>query len=346
MLVTVIVPVYKTEDYLDRCVSSIVNQTYRDLEIILVDDGSPDRCPELCDRWSRQDSRIKVIHQENGGLSAARNAGIRAATGAYIGFVDSDDWVNPDMYRRLCDAAIRCGADIAVGGRCDIVDGKMERFNPHPLAGKTLTGHEEIMEIRKNLYGHRFHDPVIEAFPMTVWNGLYKRDLLDKHSLFFENVLSEDTIFNLDVYRAADVITFTASTDYCYRKGNQGSITNTVSDATAAKYQKFLALLAEKAAAEEDPECVIRARRTAIDHCRMYVGLVERSGESFRKKKQTVRQFAENPELFCRWKGYPLNALPVQQRLLHAAVVKKYYGAALVLCSLRRLLGNCRKGRI
>ncbi len=100
-LISVIVPVYKVEAYLNRCVESIVNQSYSNLEIILVDDGSPDRCPEMCDVWSQKDKRIKVIHKENGGLSDARNAGMAIATGTYIGFVDSDDWIDRDFYEKL-----------------------------------------------------------------------------------------------------------------------------------------------------------------------------------------------------------------------------------------------------
>lgn len=97
-LLTVIVPVYKVEPYLRRCLDSIVNQTYKDLEIILVDDGSPDNCPVICDEYAAKDSRVKVIHQKNGGLSAARNAGLDIATGDYIAFVDSDDWIELDTY--------------------------------------------------------------------------------------------------------------------------------------------------------------------------------------------------------------------------------------------------------
>ena len=100
-LISVIVPVYDVEKYLDRCVESIVNQTYQNLEIILVDDGSPDNCPAMCDNWAEKDSRIKVIHKKNGGLSDARNAGMEIVTGEFIGFVDSDDWIEPEMYQLL-----------------------------------------------------------------------------------------------------------------------------------------------------------------------------------------------------------------------------------------------------
>ena len=97
-VISIIVPIYKVESYLDECVTSIVNQTYRNIQIILVDDGSPDRCGKICDDWMLKDKRITVIHKENGGLSDARNAGLEKATGDYIAFVDSDDWIEPQMY--------------------------------------------------------------------------------------------------------------------------------------------------------------------------------------------------------------------------------------------------------
>ena len=116
-MISVIVPVYKVETYLEQCLDSILCQTYRDLEILLIDDGSPDRCGEICDRYAAADPRIRVFHTENRGLSAARNLGIDHARGEYLGFVDSDDWIEPDMYERLLRAVEENGADIAVCGR-------------------------------------------------------------------------------------------------------------------------------------------------------------------------------------------------------------------------------------
>ena len=114
--VSIIVPVYKVEPYLDKCVSSIVNQTYTNLEIILVDDGSPDNCSAKCDVWAKKDSRIRVIHKPNGGLSDARNAGMAVATGELMAFVDSDDWIAPDMYEYLYRRLAEDNSDIAACG--------------------------------------------------------------------------------------------------------------------------------------------------------------------------------------------------------------------------------------
>lgn len=115
-LISVIVPIYKVEKYLDRCVESIVNQTYKNLEIILVDDGSPDNCPLMCDSWKEKDNRIKVVHKENGGLSDARNAGISVATGEYVAFIDSDDWIYEKYLEILLDGIYKYNCNVAV---CD-----------------------------------------------------------------------------------------------------------------------------------------------------------------------------------------------------------------------------------
>lgn len=114
--ISVIVPVYRVEAFLDRCVQSIAEQSYKNLEIILVDDGSPDNCPAICDAWAEKDSRVKVVHKQNGGLSDARNAGMAIATGELMGFVDSDDWIAPDMYQHLHDLMAADNSGIASSG--------------------------------------------------------------------------------------------------------------------------------------------------------------------------------------------------------------------------------------
>ena len=119
-LISVIVPVYNVEEYLPRCVDSILAQTYQNLEIILVDDGTKDNSDKICDAYAAKDSRVKVIHKENGGLSSARNAGIDVATGAYLAFVDSDDWIEPDMYEKMLGLVEKHGVKLVCAGRFDV----------------------------------------------------------------------------------------------------------------------------------------------------------------------------------------------------------------------------------
>ena len=113
-LISIIVPIYKVEKYLKKCIQSIMNQTYLNFELILVDDGSPDDCPMICDNYAKLDNRIVVLHKQNGGLSDARNAGLDVARGEYIGFVDSDDFIANNMYEKLLSGLLAEDADMAV----------------------------------------------------------------------------------------------------------------------------------------------------------------------------------------------------------------------------------------
>jgi len=162
-LLSVIVPVYKVEAYLDRCVGSILAQSYRNLELILVDDGSPDGCGVLCDQWAVRDRRVRVIHQENRGAGQARNAGLASCTGALIGFVDGDDYIAPDMYLRLYRLMEQTHAGIAECGYVE-TEGDDAPFSQVP--GERVYTAEEAM-------AEHIRDT---AFQQTIWNKLYRRE--------------------------------------------------------------------------------------------------------------------------------------------------------------------------
>lgn len=166
-LISVIVPIYKVERYLDRCVQSIVDQSYKHLEIILVDDGSPDHCPSMCDAWAARDSRIKVIHKENGGLSDARNAGMAIAGGEYIGFIDSDDYIAPAMYQLLLERLQVDGSDISACG----VDMVYEDGSAHQM----LTPEDSCV-----LSAEAAVEAVVREswLKQPVWYKLYKAELV------------------------------------------------------------------------------------------------------------------------------------------------------------------------
>ncbi len=163
-LISVIVPVYNVEQYIERCVDSILCQTYSNLEIILVDDGSLDKCGEICDRYAKQDSRIRVIHKINGGLSDARNVALDMVTGEYIGFVDSDDWITPDMFEYLYNGIVNGKADISV---CNYISAwKYKYILLHGYYKDIVYTSQEAL---KELFSEH-----LENF---AWNKLFKREL-------------------------------------------------------------------------------------------------------------------------------------------------------------------------
>lgn len=169
-LISVIVPIYNVEKYIHKSIDSILNQTYTNLEIILVDDGGMDHCPAICDDYARKDRRIKVIHKENGGLSDARNAGVRIAQGAYIGFVDSDDFIKPDMYEKMLTRLKETGADIAVCNyACVRTDGTLieERNRNASVVDEVFDTRQAVEQLCGPDY----------AYWVTAWNRLYKADI-------------------------------------------------------------------------------------------------------------------------------------------------------------------------
>ena len=144
-MISVIVPVYKVEKYLPRCMDSILNQTYRNLEIILVDDGSPDNCGAICDQYAQQDARIRVIHQENRGVSAARNAGLDSMRGEYLTFVDPDDWLAPDMIEHLYNRILQDNSDMAIGQMIKVFeDGHTQPSYCAWMRDMKITGQEAL----------------------------------------------------------------------------------------------------------------------------------------------------------------------------------------------------------
>lgn len=338
--VSVVVPIYNVEPYLKECVDSLLSQTLEDIEILLVDDGSPDRCGEIADEYAWKDSRITVIHQKNAGLGPARNTGIAHAIGEYVGFVDSDDWVNPMMFERLYAAALQYHADIVVGGHRDMVRRKVRRTYQHPLADQVLKGANQIMPVRNRLFGHLPDDKEVESFPMRVWTAIYRNAFLRENEIRFEKILSEDTIFNLSAYKYADVIAFTRDTDYCYRMEEHPSITKTFSSKKLAQHEEFVDLLDGLAKHEcfQHEQCLMRVKRTAIEYCRIYAGLVANSGLPLQDKWKYLYELSKSKMCTEKCEGYPLSTLPRQQRIFQKALSQNREWEVLILIHLRKLL--------
>lgn len=203
-LLSVIVPVYKVENDLDKCINSIVHQEYKNLEIILVDDGSPDRCPVICNQWAKKDQRIKVIHQKNKGVSSARNAGMSIAKGDYIAFVDGDDFLSLSMYNVLINTIQKYAADIAACGRFIYTDG---------VVGQSYRTKEQMAvsnqeAVKKMLCG--------DGVDIAVWDKLFRTEII-RGIQFPETKLYEDAFFAFRAVKNARRIAFTGTCEYYYR---------------------------------------------------------------------------------------------------------------------------------
>lgn len=210
-MISVIVPVYKVEKYLKRCVRSIQKQTYTDLEIILIDDGSPDACGKICDEFSNEDKRIKVIHKENEGLSAARNTGLQYAMGEYITFVDSDDYISETCYERLINAIEKYETDIAMCGSLCVDEN-----------GKVLS--QDIFEEGKIYTGKEIVNEYVLSLKTSVWNKLFRKEILINSEFPYGRIHGEDLVFITSLLSSDTRLVTVEEKGYYYVK-HEGSIT-------------------------------------------------------------------------------------------------------------------------
>lgn len=207
-MVSIIIPVYNAEKYLHRCVDSILHQTYKNFELILVDDGSKDCSPQICDEYALKDNRVKVIHQNNSGVSAARNAGLDFCSGQFIAFVDADDYIGPKMIHKMM-SGFQCGADIVISGfvRCHEKQEKAVFVNaPEEF---------DLQNLKENYDTYKISN--------SAWAKLYRRDLLGDIRFNDKVSMGEDLLFNLQYYNNCRNFACVQEADYYYDCTNQNS---------------------------------------------------------------------------------------------------------------------------
>ncbi len=201
--ISIIVPIYKVEKYLNKCIDSVLCQTFTDFELILVDDGSPDSCPKICDDYAKKDSRVKVIHKPNGGLSDARNAGIEVAGGDYLAFIDSDDFVAPDTYEHAYNLMLEHNADMVVYDAVIVGETDDATFTD---ATKTFVMDKDLA--LKEMIVNR-------KFSVNAWNKLYKKELFS--SLRYpKGMLYEDLALTYKLIDLCNTVVYTSAKKYAY----------------------------------------------------------------------------------------------------------------------------------
>ena len=232
--ISVIVPVYKVEKYLPKCIDSLLSQTIQNIEIILVDDGSPDNSGAICDEYAAKDSRIKVIHIPNGGVSTARNIGIENAKGEWVSFIDSDDWIEDDYLFSMYNHAKKYDLDIVVAG-------VTVEFSNEDRISIQKNEQQEVFTVTRDL-GKAYHNLIKKSLSHYLWNKLYKKSFLDEYNIkMLPGIpVGEDFLFNIDAFINAKAIGLVTNIGYHYiRTGGESALTRYHSNLDIA-YKKSL----------------------------------------------------------------------------------------------------------
>lgn len=332
--ISVIVPVYNVEKYLDRCIQSILNQTLKELEIILVDDGSPDNCPALCDEYAQKDARIKVIHKKNEGLGFARNAGLNLASGKFVSFLDSDDWVAPAMYETLYRVAEKM--------KCDTVYCSLQYYySKDKIIPFEEVGQEVFFRGRKSV--DSFLLDMLAPLPsyrsdvkymVSVCKAIYLRKIIEDNQLRFVSekvVASEDMFFHVRYLKLAENVGFIPEYFYNYFQ-NECSITHTYTEDKIERLKRFIqemhSLFAEYFA-EED--YWVRLQRKALHYLRnsLYIKYQIVKKKSFSIQNYELKQICKDAFFYHYLNNYPYQLLPMKHRLFYLLV--KYRATLLLL---------------
>jgi glycosyltransferase involved in cell wall biosynthesis len=354
--ISVIVPVYNVEGLLPRCADSILSQTFEDIELILVDDGATDKSGAVCDEYAKRDGRVKVLHMQNGGPSAARNAGLAAAGGEYIGFVDSDDWIEPEMYDNLLGAARRSGSDVVFGDF--IMETGSGAHTVSMSAGHAGNYYDRsgiISDILPYFWG--FGDGELENYrslcPIAttcsyVWLCLYKASVIREGNIEFPSeklYYNEDNLFNLLFFLLADSASYAGGALYHYYS-NPGSFTASFSpDFLNAKLNKYEFLRSRAALCPAEGLEKRLENKTALESGMIVNYYAGRRGLTLREKTRWVKKILDSPEIAKSLAVFPSGAALGHADRLYISFAKKK--AALPLAVMSGVYGRIsarRKG--
>lgn len=333
--VSIIVPCYGVERFLDRCLNSIVNQTLNDIEIILIDDGSPDRVPEMCDDWARKDSRIKVVHKENGGLGFARNSGIDVAEGEYVAFVDSDDFVDVKMYETLYAEASRLNADaVFCGWNKETFKNAWIKKNDFD-AETIIVDKDSVQKMVLDMVASAPHERLERKYEMSVWHGIYRKKIIDSHNIRFEServVASEDLPFQVDFLLNSRKVIFVPQFFYYYCL-NGTSITAVFKKEHFDRFKYLRNLLMVKL--NGVPFGEERCNRFFIGYVRSHLSHLYKT--DIPQKKKIVENIVYDKYWDDITQNYPHSNLPFYHRIVYRLICDKKITLLIVVLNLARV---------
>lgn len=339
--VSVIVPIYNGERYLHRCINSIINQSLKEIEIILVDDESSDNCPSLCEEYAEKDERIIVIHKKNEGVGYARNSGLNIARGEYVGFVDFDDYVSSDMFEKLYTSAQKNNADIVF---CDYYEDNGKKIKPVMDTGeKVIKGEKAVNNYLLEMVGEvpSYHKDFKHL--MTVWHGIYSKKIINENNIRFcseRKYISEDIMFHIDIIPKTDVI---CKIDdplyfYCY---NEKSLSRQV---RYDRFKKDLILYYELnnrlSKLFNYDMYYLRTQRFLLARARVSIMQIINCARGLSKdeRKERIFEIIDNNEIEKICRSYPIKQLPFHHRMFVEAVKNKDYFKILLLVKVKKVL--------
>lgn len=332
-IVSVIVPIYNAEKYLHECVDSILGQTVRDIEVILVNDGSTDRSPEICDTYAQKDNRVQVVHKPNGRAASARNAGLRVATGEYVAFVDADDWIALDMYEKM----LAMKADICL---CDYV--RCKGAEQVPFSQPSIRyGYYNKADIQKEVYPHLVMDGL--EYPVTISNCvlLIKRKILTDNNLSYREdiLISEDAPFGSEVLYCAESFAYLKGEYFYHYRMTEGSSSKTYKpwwwDSSLKINEETERFFAN--CSDYDFTQQIKSNMFYLARAELYYILC--NNELSRKQQNVkMREVMTHPRVVRMMKGYDVSGYPLSFKMLYWSIRYQSIG-------LRRLVKGLSKIR-
>jgi len=340
-LISIIVPVYNVEKYLNRCIESIQNQSYRNLEILLVDDGSQDQSPKICDDLASQDQRIKVIHKENGGQGLARNAALDIANGAYVAFIDSDDWIGPDHIKNLYDGLKRCSADVAIGSYTAASLDQSLKICRTSLEERIYEGQDITKKLILPLVGADegfYSDVQVNA---STSMSLYSMKLINEYGIRYldvRRVVGEDLFFNLDIYFRAKKIVVVDEIGYFYFE-NENSTSRKFDSKRFDRTLEFKKALKMRAAFMGlEKEAEIRIERSFLMKIRVIIRLIVTASDISKAEKiQGIRNILCDDTVHRSLICYPIEAYIPAIRVLAKLMRDKKAVLVYYLMKLREI---------
>lgn len=341
--ISVIIPVYGVEAYLVRCIESVRSQTHKNLEIILIDDGSTDNCPNMCDEYARKDGRITVIHKENEGLGLTRNAGIAIATGEFVAFIDSDDWISEEHIEKLYNYAVLSSADVVIGSHTSVSSSGEENKRDVGLKERIYEQAEIISEIVLPLIGAMPDDPQDVLLSSSSCMNLYKMDLMSEYNIKFISeryAVAEDLYFNIDYFCKAKRIAVLNECGYFYFD-NSESISRKYNPKRFERTLNFYSTVKERIEKYDLVDAAFqRMQRSFLMKVRVAIRHIVLSDMKLSRKLSEINEILKNKTVKIVLNSYPIESYGLMMKILSQCMKTENTVAVYMLMLLREKARN------